>query len=126
MILLAGIIEGIQPRKDKSIKITFGANEDADKQKNTENLTKLFDAYQKFCYLVIKEEEFASAELEAITNLKYDGKIIGRSMAEKMRDMMWHVWNKSQNPFATFDDYYVWRMNKMIDELSDELSKLNV
>ena len=67
MILLPAQIEGIQSRKDKTIKLTIGTQELSPNQ-----AADLFQLNQQFCYFAIKVETFQKDEIEDLNSLKAD------------------------------------------------------
>ena len=121
VVIYGGIIEGVSLRKDKSLKIMIGANEVL-----PDIMGDIMSLGGSFVYTAHKIEPFVNAELDAIKQLKYAGKPIDKSPAEKMRDLLFRLWQKQGCGFQSFDDYYLFTMQKHLDDLRDQLSKLNV
>lgn len=121
IVLYGGLIESVASKKDKTIKIVIGANE-----LKPDVMSDIMGMSGAFVYTAHKLEPFVTEEINAINKLKYEGKTLGKSMAEKMRDLFFVLWSKENCGFQQFDDYYVFQMNKYLDELRDRLSKLNI
>lgn len=121
MVVYGGIVESVSSRKDKSIKITIGANE-----LTPDKMSDIMGLSGAFIYTAHKLETFVTEELNEINTLKYIGKTIGKSMAETVRNLLYRIWEKNNCGFVEFMDYYTYRMNIIADGMRDELSKLSV
>ena len=121
LVVYGGMIESVASRKDKSIKITIGANE-----LTPDKMSDIMGLSGTFVYTAHKLETFVTSELNEINALKYVGKVIGKSMAETTRNLLYRLWEKNNCGFDEFMSYYTFRMTNIIDVLRDELSKLSV
>ena len=95
MILLPAQIEGIQSRKDKTIKLTI-------------------------CYFAIKVETFQKDELEDLNSLKSDLET-NKTPSQRLRGILYLNYEKDNEGYKDFTTYYVSKMERICDHYKTKL-----
>jgi len=115
MILLSGILENIKTRKDKTVVLSFGANEET-----PEKMGQLFSIANQHCYVAIKNEPFVESELDTLKELKTDFDNI-KSKSQRLRAVLFVAWKSDTQGFAEFENYYHSKMEKFIDHIKSKI-----
>lgn len=115
MILIAGMMEGLSTRKDKTIRLTLGTQE-----LSPNEVAELFKFNQSFCYVALKQEPFSQIETDSIDSLKteYDGI---KTPSQRLRSIMFRNFEQQPNGFKDFNSYYVYTMDKLCDHFKSKL-----
>ncbi len=115
MITIAGQIESISSRKDKTIKLTIGTQE-----LNPNQAAELFTLTQQFCYLALKPEYFTKEESEILDNLKTDLES-QKTPSQKLRGILFLNYEKDNEGFKDFTTYYISKINKICNHYKSKL-----
>ena len=115
MITIAGQIEGISSRKDKTIKLTIGTQELSPNQ-----AADLFNLSQQFCYLGIKTETFTKEETESIDNLKTELEST-KSPSQRLRGVLFLNYQQDTKGYKDFSTYYQSEMDKITEHYKNKL-----
>ena len=115
MILIAGIIEGLSTRKDKTIKINLGTQE-----LTPNEVADLFKFNQSFCYVALKQEPFSQMETDMIESLKTEYEDI-KTPSQRLRAIMFRNFEQQPNGFKDFNSYYVYTMDRLCDHYKSKL-----
>ena len=115
MILLPAQIEGIQSRKDKTIKLTIGTQELSPSQ-----AADLFQLNQQFCYFAIKVETFQKDEIEDLNSLKADLET-NKTPSQRLRGILYLNYEKDNEGYKDFTTYYVSKMERICDHYKTKL-----
>ena len=115
MILLAGIIEGLTTRKDKTIKLSIGTNE-----LTPQEAADLFSLNSQFCYIAIKPEPFVKMEYDLIQELKTDYEN-AKTPSQRLRAILYRNYEKDSEGFKDFQTYYYKKMDKICEHYKGKL-----
>lgn len=116
MIILPAQIESIKSRKDKTTAIVIGTNE-----MTPQVAGKLFTLQNSFVYCALKEEEFATNEKEIINDLKADFEIEKKSNGQRLRNVLYKLYEQDNEGFLTFVKYYDHKMEQLINHFKSKL-----
>jgi len=116
MILIAAQVEGIQSRKDKTIKLTFGTQELMPSMAGD-----LFSLNNQMVYLAIKVEPFNKGEKEIIESSKVDELDGIKSNSQRLRAVLYILWEQNNEGFKTFSEFYNARMELLINQIKNKL-----
>lgn len=116
MIKLAGQIESLSTRKDKTLKVTIGSQELTPNES-----AELFKLNQQFCYIGIKPEPFTNEESDLIDSLKTDFDNI-KSPSQKLRAILFINYQQNNEGFKDFNSYYLFIMNKISEHYKSKLN----
>lgn len=115
-ILIPAIYEGSRDLKDRSKKLTFQTNEITPEQ-----AANLQTMVQQFCYLGIKLEPFTKEQIEVINNLKNDFDEFGKTHSQRLRAVLYRLWEQASEGYKDFNLYYAYKMEGFINHLKAKL-----
>jgi len=115
MITIAGQIETIATRKDKTIKLSIGTQE-----LSPDDMTELFKTNQQFCYIAIKPELFISQELDAIDSLhtEFDAH---KTPSQRLRGILYINYQQKSEGYKDFNSYYLAKMESICEHFKSKL-----
>jgi len=115
MIKLAGEIEGIQSRADRTWKLTIGTSE-----LTPQTIALLADSQNKLSYIAIKPEDFTKVEMESIeaTHMEYDDK---KSPSQRLRGALYRAWESKPEGYEDSELYYRFKMEKYITHAKSKI-----
>lgn len=86
---------------------------------STEAMENLFNLYNQLGWFNFSVHQI---EAENVVNLPPLKKTENKSQSQKMRDVIWHMWNQDNNGYAVFNDYYFWYTERIIEKLKEKLA----
>ena len=116
MIILPAIFESWRSLKDKSYKLTFESFE-----LTPEQVVGLNSSLGKAGYLAIKEDPFKQSEKDMINNLEADFEDKKKSQGQRLRGVLYRLWEQTPEGYEDFVKYYDFKMEKMINHYKDKL-----
>lgn len=116
MIIIPAILESYRSLKDKTIKLVFETNEPTPEQ-----LTGIALNIQKFGYLAFKDEPFKQKEKEVLEGMKSDFEDRGKTPAQRLRGVLYRLWEKDGEGFKNSLDHYNSKMESIIAHLKGKL-----
>lgn len=116
MITIAGQIEAISSRKDKTIKLTIGTQE-----LNPNQAAQLFTLTQQFCYLGLKQETFTKEDSDLIDNLKTDLET-QKTPSQRLRGILYLNYQQDNKGYKDFSTYYQSEMEKICEHYKNKLT----
>jgi hypothetical protein len=117
MIILPATIESISTRADCSIKIVVATQE-----VTPEKAGHLFQLRNKLGYVAIKEAQFSDNEIDSLTEIDKDLQDFGKTPSQRMRNVLFILYNQSNEGFTDFNSFYQAKMNKFIDSLKSKIA----
>ncbi len=116
MIELKAYVEGIQSRKDNTLKLTFGTQE-------LKEGGKLFPLQNKLVTLGIAENELEPKDIEQLQDAKLSIEDVpnGKSQSQRLRSVLFIYWEQHDTPFNNFTDFYNDYTNKKINNVKSKL-----
>jgi hypothetical protein len=115
MILIAGQIEGLSTRKDKTIKINFGTQE-----LTPNEVADLFKFNQSFCYVALKQEPFSKIETDSIESLKTEYEDI-KTPSQRLRAILYRNFEQESDGYKDFNSYYIGKMESLCNHFKSKL-----
>ena len=116
MIILPAIFESWRSLKDRTYKLTFESQE-----LNPVQLSALGENLMDFGYLAFKKDEFKQKELDTLKSLEADYEDTGKTRAQRLRGVLYRVWETDKQGYDVFDDYYAHHMEKLINHFKAKL-----
>lgn len=116
MIIIPAILESYRSLKDKTLKITFETNEPTPEQ-----LTGVALNIQKFGYLAFKDEPFKQKEKDVIESLKSDYEDQGKTPSQRLRGVLYRLWERDNEGFKNSVDHYNSKMENLIQHFKSKL-----
>jgi hypothetical protein len=116
IIFLPAIYEGGRDLKDKTKKLVFQSNEISPAQ-----AANLQMCVQQFVYLAIKREDFTKEQVDLINNLRSDYVDTAKSQAQRMRNVLFVLWQQNSEGYLDFNLFYEFKMEGFIKYLKSKL-----
>lgn len=116
MIILRAFLESYRSLKDKSLKLTFETNELSPK-----DFAELSTNLQYPGILAFKRDEFLKSEIEAIENTKIEFEDSGKSPSQRLKSVLFRLWESDHKGFETSEDHYRSMMEKIINHYKNLL-----
>lgn len=117
MITLAGILEGVQTRKDKTLKLTFGSQELPPNEAG-----KIMAMANSFCFVSFKPESFTETEKEMMAQIKADMLTNNaKTPSQRLRSVIYILFTHNNEGFNNFDSFYTHKMEQIISHLKTKL-----
>lgn len=120
MILLKAQIEGIQSRKDNTIKVVLGTQE-----LKPSDGGKLLALSNKLCSIGIAPNDLTPEEIKTLqeSKLSIDDVPNGKSWSQKYRGALYRYWEQHQTGFDTFDAFYSDHYTKLFNRVISKLEQ---
>jgi hypothetical protein len=115
MILLAGQIESIASRKDKTVKLTIGTQE-----LHPSQAAELFTMNQQFTYIGLKPEPFTKDEEEKLSSLKTELDT-QKTPAQRLRGILYRNFEQNSKGYTDFNNYYQSEMERICEHYKSKL-----
>lgn len=109
MLIFPALLESYRSLKDKTLKVTFETQEPTPEQ-----LTGIALNIQKFGYLAFKEEPFKQKEKDVLESLKADYEDTGKTPSQRLRGVLYRLWEKNSEDFKNPVDHYNSKMETLI------------
>ena len=109
-IAIQGTVEGLQTRKDRTLKITIGSQELKGKQ-----MAELMDLNQSLVYVYVSPKAISVAEIDAIDSVGIDKPKTVKSESQRLRSVFYRIWENNATGVDKFEDYYKQRMESVIE-----------
>lgn len=109
-------LEGYRSLKDRTLKLTFETGE-----MSPEQMANIHYSLNKVGYLAFSPDPFATHELEEIDKLKVEFDDTGKPPSQRLRAVLYRLFEQSPEGYGTFNDFYNARMEKLINHFKDKL-----
>jgi hypothetical protein len=107
-VKLPAIFSGLKSRKDRSFRLEF------DTRELGTDAAPLLAMQQSECWLVIAPSEDAVDRVD-IPNYKADAGVNQKTPGQRLRAVLFVLWNQQGRPGDTFDSWYSTVMERLID-----------
>jgi len=116
-LLTAAQLDNYSNRKDKSVTIRFITQE-----KMPSEIMDIHAMIGTFGYLYFKPEEtLTKKEIEEIDALDTDLYDNPKTKSQRLRGVIWKLWEQDNKGFTEFKDFYSNKMEKIITHLKDQI-----
>ena len=116
MIILPAQLDRLRTLADKTLKITFETQE-----LNPQDLLGLMENMHQFGYLAFKKEPFKEDEKEMLQELKSDFEFKGKSSSQRLRSVLYVMWQHDPQGFDTSVKHYESEMERIINHYKSKL-----
>lgn len=118
-LMLAAQVEGVQTRRDGTLKITLGCQEMSQSKAG-----ELLTMQNKVCAVYISQKETISqAVMDMVDQADVD--IPGKTKSQRQRACLFRIWELDKQGHKTFESFYSWWMEKNINDLKEHLNQLS-
>lgn len=116
MLVVGAILESYRSLKDKTIKLTFETQEP-----NAEQLMAIAKLNQTFGFLAFKEDQFKQEEKDSLESLESGYEDKGKTRSQRLRSVLFVNWKQEPKGYKTFEDYYNYQMEQLINHFKQKL-----
>lgn len=116
MLILPAILESFRSLKDRTIKVTFETSELEPNQ-----VSELAVNLNQFGYVAFKRDEFKQSEIDVLNSLKSEYKDEGKSKGQRLRGVLYRLYEQDPLGYKVFDDYYNYRMEELINHFKGKI-----
>lgn len=114
--LLACEVDRIHTLKDGSVAITLYTQE-----LSAGKAAELFGYRKKLCAVYFSEKEtIPQKEFDQVDKIEVD--LGGKTPAQRMRNVLWKLYEEDKKGHPDFDGYYKARMERIIETLKEEFN----
>ncbi len=110
MIIIPAQLDSLRTLADKTLKVTFETNE-----LNPQDLLGLMENLHQFGYLAFKKEPFGEKEKDMMGELKSDYEFKGKTSSQRLRGVLWVMWQNNNEGFDSSVKHYEHHMEKIIN-----------
>lgn len=112
--LLSVQIENIATRKDKTVKIILGTQE-----LSPAKAGELFQLMNQIAVCYISPKTISQSEIDQVD--KIDPEFEGKTQSQRIRGVLFKLFQQDSEGFKTFDDYYHNKTEKYIEHLKTKI-----
>jgi hypothetical protein len=118
MILLSAQLESYRSLKDKTMKLVFETQELSPLMSG-----QIHENLQQFGYLAFKNEPFKDEEKIAIEAIKTDYEDTGKTPGQRLRNVLYRLWEKKPEGFTTFAGYYEHKVEQLLNHFKTKIDE---
>lgn len=115
-IIIQSIVESVQTRKDRTLKITIGSQE-----LNGKQMAELMSLNQTMAICYISEKGITDAEKESIDALEITAPKSSKSPSERLRSVLFKVWETTATGLDNPKDHYKQEMERIIEHYKTKI-----
>lgn len=113
-ILVPAIIEGINTRKDKTVKITIGTQE-----MPAGKAGELFAINGQLATVYFSIKGISQDEISAIDSVEPDP--VGKTPSQRLRSVLYLMWKQNNEGYEDKNLHYAHHMEKIIEHFKNKL-----
>ena len=113
---IAANLDGYRSNANKTIKLTFETNE-----LSPETMANIHHSLYKVGFLAFAPDPFTTQELQEIDSLKVEFTDTGKPPSQRMRAVLYRLWEQSPEGYKVFNDFYMMQMEKIITHFKNKL-----
>ena len=113
---LPAVLEGYRSLKDRTLKITFETGE-----MTPEQMANVHYSLNKVGFVCFSPDPFATHELEEIDKLKVEFSDIGKPPSQRLRAVLYKLWEQKPEGYSLFNDYYNGKMETLIEHFKSKI-----
>jgi hypothetical protein len=101
---------------DRTLRISFDTREITPEQ-----MANIHYSLNKVGYFAFAPDAFATQELEEIDSLKVEYDDTGKPQSQRLRAVLYRLWEQKPEGYKVFNDYYLAAMEKLINHFKSKL-----
>ena len=109
-------LDSFRSMQDRGIKITFVTGE-----LSPEQVANIQYSFQKAGFLAFSPDPFATHQLEEIDKLKVEFNDTGKPPSQRLRGVLYRLYEQNQEGYKTFVDFYNSKMEVLIEHFKGKL-----
>jgi hypothetical protein len=116
MIVINAQLESFRSLKDRTIKLSFETQEPTPEQ-----LQEIALNNQKEGYLIFSGSQLNESQIDAIDKSSSDLYDSQKTPSKRLRNVLYVWFEQDSKGFTTFEDFYHYQMNGLIDNIKQKL-----
>jgi hypothetical protein len=113
---LAAQLDGFRSLVNRGIKLSFQTDE-----LTPEQMANIQHSFMKVGFLAFSPDPFATHELDEIDKLKVEFNDTGKPPSQRLRGVLYKLWELNPEGYKTFVDYYNSHMETLIEHFKKKL-----
>jgi hypothetical protein len=109
-------LESYRSLKDGTLKLSFETGE-----LSPESMANVHYSLNKVGFLCFSPDPFATHELEEIDKLKVEFSDAGKPPSQRLRAVLYKLWEQKPEGYKTFNDFYNSKMEVLIEHFKSKL-----
>jgi hypothetical protein len=115
--VFAGQIDGYRSLQDRSLKVSLVTSTEV----SPELVANISNALQMPCIIAVSSDPFTATQLEDIDKIKVDFDDGGKTPGQRLRGVIYRLWEVNNERYDVFEDFYRAKMEKIITHLKSKL-----
>jgi len=117
-LLKPTILESYRSLKDGTLKLSFETGE-----LSPQEMADIHFSLNKVGYLAYAPDPFATHEMEEIDKLKVEFDDTGKPPSQRLRAVLYRLWEQKPEGYEISEDYYRAKMEKLINHFKNKLEQ---
>lgn len=113
---IAAHMIGYRSLADRTIRLIFGTQE-----LTPEQMANIHWSLNKVGWLAFAPDPFTTMELEELDNLKVEFDDTEKSPSQRLRAVLYRLWEQKNEGYDLFTDYYKAKMEMIINHFKNKL-----
>lgn len=113
-IVLQCTVENITTRKDRTLKVILGSQELTPRQAG-----ELFELLNQLAYVLISPKGINQEQIDTVE--KADLELGGKTQSQRIRGVLYKLFEQDNEGFSSFDTYYKSKTEKYIEHLKSKI-----
>lgn len=109
-------LDSFRSMVDRGIKVTFVTGE-----LSPEQVANIQYSFQMVGFLAFSPNPFATHQLEEIDKLKVEFNDTGKPPSQRLRAVLYRLFEQSPEGYKTFNDFYMSKMEVLIEHFKSKL-----
>lgn len=109
-------LDSFRSMVDRGIKVTFVTGE-----LSPEQVANIQYSFQMVGFLAFSPNPFATHQLEEIDKLKVEFNDTGKPPSQRLRAVLYRLFEQSPEGYKTFNDFYMSKMEVLIEHFKGKL-----
>lgn len=109
-------LESYRSLKDGTLKVSFETGE-----LSPEQMANVHYSLNKVGFLAFSPDPFATHELEEIDKLKVEFSDTGKPPAQRLRAVLYRLYEQKPEGYKNFQDYYMGKMETLIEHFKSKI-----
>jgi len=109
-------LESYRSLKDRTLKLSFETRE-----LSPEQMANVHYGLNKVGYLVFAPDPFTTSQIHELDNLKVEFEDTGKPPSQRLRAVLYRLWEQTPEGYKVFNDFYMAKMEKLIEHFKEKL-----
>jgi hypothetical protein len=116
MLIIPAFLESYRSLKDRSLKLVYETNEPTPDQ-----ISEISRSHNMAGFLAFNPDPFTTSQEKYIAELDTDYREVGKTPSQRLRGVLYRNYEKENEGYKTFEDYYRSKMEVIITHFKGKL-----